>query len=273
MCVYVVVSRTPETLHDHANLDAAALDPVVLVLLRLLVAHLLLWSVLLLLLLLLLSRVSAVLHLLLLARVAARHRVCGSVMRLSVLCVLRLVLLAVIEGRHLRWAVAAVLFQVDVDAALVMFGVVLQSKFAADRLDTRLELLHMASTVVSFADNHVQVRLAVLSGVADALLENLLCFFDELAVEIDGVGVDLAHGVVFTENELGGLSVVVVGFGGVRLALVRQVFGSCAVAALVGLLRARGERLVLTLLFTSEVAQAVILVLGVYGCAVVEGWR
>jgi hypothetical protein len=40
-------------------------------------------------------------------------------------------------------------------------------------------------------------------------------------VKIDGVAVHFADGVVFAEDELGGLLVVLVGFGGVRLALLR----------------------------------------------------
>jgi hypothetical protein len=117
--------------------------------------------------------------------------------------------------------------------------------------------------VVSLADDHVQVRLAVLLGVANALLEDLLGLFDELAVKINGVAVDFADGVVFAEDELGGLLVVLVGFGGVRLALLRQLFRASAIAALVGLLRLRGEVLVLALLFTSEVAEAVVFLFGI----------
>jgi hypothetical protein len=142
-----------------------------------------------------------------------------------------------------------------------MLSVVLQAEFAADLLDARLNLLHVVHRVVSLADDHVQVRLAVLLGVADALLEDLLGLFDELAVEIDGVAVDFADGVVFAEDEFGGLLVVLVGFGSVRLALLRQLFRAGAIAALVGLLGLRGEMLVLTLLFTSEVAEAVVLLL------------
>lgn len=76
-------------------------------------------------------------------------------MRLSVLCMLRLVLLAVIESRHLRGAMAAALFQVDVDAAFVLLRVVLQSQLAANLLNSRLDSLHVPSAVVSLAHNHV----------------------------------------------------------------------------------------------------------------------
>jgi uncharacterized membrane protein YedE/YeeE len=262
VCVYIA-PECSNSLHDNTNLDAADLDSVVLLVFRLLVLHLLLWLVLLLL--------TAVLHLLLLARVATRHRVRSSVVRLAVLCVLRLVLVAVVKVRHLRRSVAGWL-QLDVHATLVLLSVILQSEFAADLLNARLDLLHVVHGMVSLADDHVEVRLAVLLGVANALLKNLLGFFDELAVQVDSVAGDFAHGIVLTENELRGLLVVFVGFGGMRLALLRQLARPAAIAALVGLLGLRGEMLVLTLLFTSEIAEAVVLLLRITTWSVIEGW-
>ena len=167
VCVYIA-PECSNGLHDNADLDAADLDPIVFLVLRLLVAHLLLGLVVLLLLVL-----TTVLHLLLLARVTTRHRVRSSVVRLAVLRMLRLVLVAVVEMRHLRRSVAGRL-QLDVHATFVVLSVVLQSEFAADLLNARLDLLHVVHGVVSLADDHVQVRLAVLLGVANALLEDLL---------------------------------------------------------------------------------------------------
>lgn len=267
VCVYIAPEDPNGLLHDNTDLDTADLDAIVFLVLRLLVAHLLLGLVVLLLLLL-----TTVLHLLLLARVTTRHRVRSSVVRLAVLRMLRLVLVVVVVVRHLRRPIAARL-QLDVHATFVVLGVVLQSEFAADLLDARLDLLDVVRGVVSLADDHVEVRLAVLLGVADALLEDLLGLFDELAVQVDGVAVDFADGVVFAKDELGGLLVVLVGFGCVRLALLRQLFRPGAVAALVGLLRLRGKVLVLALLFTSKVAQAVVFLLGITAGSVVEGWR
>ena len=265
VCVYIAPEDPNGLLHDNTDLDTADLDAIVFLVLRLLVAHLLLGLVMLLLL-------STVLHLLLLARVSTRHRVRSSVVRLAVLRMLRLVLVVVVVVRHLRRSVAAWL-QLDVHATFVVLSVVLQAEFAADLLDARLDLLHVVRGVVSLADDHVEVRLAVLLGVADALLEDLLGFFDELAVQVDSITVDFADGVVFAEDELGGLLVVLVGFGCVRLALLRQLFRPGAVAALVGLLRLRGKMLVLALLFTSKVAEAVVFLLGITAGSVVEGWR
>lgn len=265
VCVYIA-PEYPNVLHDNTDLDAADLDPVVLLVVRLLVSHLLLGLVVLLLLL------PTVLHMLLLARVTTRHWVRSSVVRLAVLRMLRLVLVAVVEVRHLRRSIAAWL-QLDVDATFVVLSVVLQSKFAAHLLNARLDLLHVVRGVVSLADDHVEVRLAVLLGVANTLLEDLLGFFDELAVQVDRVAIDFSNSIVFAEDELGGLLVVLVGFGCVRLALLRQLFRPGAITALVSLLRLRGEVLVLALLFTGKVAEAVVFALGITVGSVVEGWR
>lgn len=267
MCIHR--ARDPGNLHDHTDLDAAALDAIVSLLVRLFVAHLLLGLVV----LLLLARVPAVLHLLLLARVSSRHRVGSSVVRLAVLGMLRLVLLAVVEGRHLRRPMASTGLQLDVDPALVVLRVVLQPQLAADLLHARLDLLHVVGAVVALADDDVQVRLPALLRVADALLQDLLGLLHELPVQVDRVAVHLAHGVVLAEDELGRLPVVLVGFGGVLLALLRQLVRLAAVAALVRLLGACGEVLVLALLFAGEVAQAVVFLLGVAGRAVIEGWN
>jgi hypothetical protein len=261
------------SLHDNTNLDAAALDPLVLLPLWLLVLHLLLRLV-----LLLLPTTILHLRLLLLARIPTRprHRVRRRMMRLPVLRMLRLMLLPIIEVRHLRRRTAmlstAALAQIDINPALVLLGIVLQSQFPADGLDLGLDLLHVPDAVVSLADDDVQVPLPCLLGVADALFQDLFGFLDELAVQVDGVGVDAADGVVFAENVLGRLFVELVGFGGVGFALDGEVVGGAAVAALVGLLGACGEGLVLRLFVPGGVAQAVVFAFRVVGGGVVEGW-
>jgi len=199
---------SPSPLHDNADLDATALDPLVLLSLRLLDPHLLLRLVLLLLMVLLaVLLLATILHLLLLARISTRHRVRSRMMRLPILRMLRLMLLAVIESRHLRSAVPTSLPQIDVDPALILLGIVLQSQLATNLLDLGLDLLHVPDTVVPLAHNDVQMPLARLLRVSDALFEDFFRFLDELAVQVDGVRVYAAHGVVFAENVLGGLFV------------------------------------------------------------------
>jgi hypothetical protein len=159
-------------------------------------------------LLLLLLLPATVLHLLLLAGIPARHRVRSRMMRLPILRMLRLMLLAVIESRHLRRSsTMTALPQININPALVLLGIILQSQFPTDGLDPGFDLLHVPDAVVSLADNNVQMPLACLLRVADALLEDFFGFFDELAVQVDRVRVDAAYGVVFAENVFRGLLV------------------------------------------------------------------
>lgn len=95
----------------------------------------------------------------------------------------------------------------------------------------------MVGRVVALADNSVQVRLAPSLIRADALFENALRLFDELAVQVDAVGVDTAGGVVLPEDVVGSLVVVFLHLGIVGLALVGQFLRSGAVAILVRALR------------------------------------
>jgi len=172
-----------------------------------------------LLLLLVVLLLPTILHLLL-ARIPARHRVRSRMMRLPVLRMLRLMLLSIIEMRHLRRLPSMpALPQININPALVVLSVVLQAQFPADSLDFGLDLLHMPDAVVSLSDDDVQVPLAGLLRVADALLEDLFGFFNELAVQVDGIRVYAADGVVFAEDVLRGLFVVLVCFGRVGFAL------------------------------------------------------
>lgn len=90
-------------------------------------------------------------------------------------------------------------------------------------------------------------------------------------MQIDSVARHFAHGIVLTEYELGGLLVVVVGSGGMLLALGAHFVCPRAIAALVGLPRLCGIVLVLALLFTREIAQTVVLLLSARRGPVVEG--
>lgn len=67
---------------------------------------------------------------------------------------------------------------------------------------------------------HVKVRLPVLLGVADAVLEDILGLLDELAVQVDGVVGDAIHCVVLAEDVVAGLLVVLIHLGRVAFSLV-----------------------------------------------------
>lgn len=124
--------------------------------------------------------------------------------------------------------------EVDEDAALILLRAVVQAELAAHVLDLGLQLLDVAGGVVALAHNDVQVVLAPGPVLANALPEDALGLLDELAVEIDLVGLDSPRRIVLAEDELGGLEVVLVHLAVVGLALVGELLGFGAVAVVVG---------------------------------------
>ena len=102
----------------------------------------------------------------------------------------------------------------------------------------------MPWTVVALAHNHVQMRLARRTRVADPLLEDIFGFLDELPVQVDGVGGDAVQRVVLPEYVLGGLFVVLVHESAVAFAFFGELMRGGAIAALVGLLGLWGDGLV-----------------------------
>lgn len=83
----------------------------------------------------------------------------------------------------------------------------------------------------------MEMILTVRFRILDPLLEDLLCLFDELSVQIDGVCCDAPVGVVLTEDELRRLLVVFFHLATVGFALFGELFGLGAIAARVGFLR------------------------------------
>jgi hypothetical protein len=110
--------------------------------------------------------------------------------------------------------------QVDVDPAGILLGAILQAQLAAQLLDLGLELLDVVGRVVALADDGVQVLLAAGLILADPKLEDALGLLDELAVQVDGVGLDAAWGVVLAEDKVRRLPVVLVHLCVMTLALV-----------------------------------------------------
>lgn len=161
---------------------------------------------------------------------------------LVVLLLLRLVMLLLVTTVMSRVATSMArrqrltALEVDDDAAdIVLVGAVLQTELLAQLLDLGLDALDTAARVVPLADDGDQVRLAVGLVGADAFLEDALGLLDELAVQVDRVGLDAPVGVVLAEDEVGGLLVVVVHAGGVRLALVGELLCGSAIAVFIGL--------------------------------------
>jgi hypothetical protein len=105
----------------------------------------------------------------------------------------------------------------------------------------------------------------------DALFEDVFGFFDEEAVQVDGVAVDAAVGVVGAENVVARLAVVLFHLRGVLFAFLRELVRPRAIAGLVGLVRFVEAGTSFAGFLAREVAEAVIFGLCVGG-RVVQGW-
>ena len=160
--------------------------------------------------------------------------------------------------------------EVDVDAALVLLGRVLQPQVAAHLLDARLDLLDVADAVVPPAHDDVEVGLAAGLGVLDARLEDILGLLDELPVQVDGVFSHTPRRVVLAKDVLAGLPVVALHVRPVFLSLFGERLGLGAVAARVRLARAVETRAALSGFLPRQVAQAVVFGLGIVVGAVIE---
>ena len=77
--------------------------------------------------------------------------------------------------------------------------------------------------------------LALRLGVLDALLQDVLGLFYELAMQIDGVPIYSADRVILAEDEVRGLFVVDFGRASVSLAFFREFVSSGAVTLLIGI--------------------------------------
>lgn len=100
------------------------------------------------------------------------------------------------------WHVGRATSEIDVHPPCVFLRGILQTELLTDLFYTRLDLLDVVDRVVSFAYYDVEVILAILLRVADALLEDLFGLFDELTVEINGVVCDTPVRVVLAEDEV-----------------------------------------------------------------------
>lgn len=153
-------------------------------------------------------------------------------MLLFVMRLVSLVLVAAAISAMLRRNRLAAL-EIDVYPPSIILCAIPEAQLATELLYLGLELLNVVGRVVTLADNSVQVRLASSLIRADALFENALRLLDELAVEVDAIGVDTAGSVVLAKDVVGRLAVVLVHFGTVSLALVGQFLCSGAVAIFV----------------------------------------
>lgn len=128
--------------------------------------------------------------------------------------------------------------QIDKDPPLILLGRILQPQLATHLLHAGLNLLHMTATMISLANDDVQMRLAPTPRRANSLLQDVLGLLDVEPVQVHRVRGDAALGVVLTEDIVARLVVVLVHLSGVLLAFLGELVGARAVARLVGLVRA-----------------------------------
>ena len=133
--------------------------------------------------------------------------------------------------------------KVDIHAARVWLGDILESQFLAYLLHAGLDLLDVVNRVYAFTDDasysrscqlsiartvqfrddlHVKMRLPVLLRISNSLFQYVLGFFDELAVQIDGIPIYPSHGIVLAENIVRRLLVVLFHQLGMSFALLRK---------------------------------------------------
>lgn len=127
--------------------------------------------------------------------------------------------------------------------------------------------------MVALAHNHMQVSLARRLSISYPLLQDLLRLLHELSMQIDSVAGHLSNSIVLAEDVLRSLLVVVVGFGFVLLALLAKLVRAGPIALLICFARFGSIVLVLALLLAGEVAEAIVLALGIGRGTVVEGWK
>ena len=56
----------------------------------------------------------------------------------------------------------------------------------------------------------MQMRLSILLCISDPLLQNLLCFFHELPMQINRIVCNSSKRIVLSENIIGGLLIILI---------------------------------------------------------------
>lgn len=138
-----------------------------------------------------------------------------------------------------RWHLVDIsTLEVYEDPTLVLLGAVLQSQFTAHLFNSRLDLLDMVPAMVAFAHNDMQMAFSPLPGNPDPLFQNILGLFYEQAVEVNGIASHAALGVVFPEDVVARLVVVLVHFRCMGFALFGELVSTRSIAGFVCLMRA-----------------------------------
>lgn len=153
--------------------------------------------------------------------------------------------------------------QIHVDPALILFRPVLQAELLTHLLHPRLDHLDITRAVVALTDNHVQVRLARAARRSDPRLDNIFRLAAKLTVQIYRIRRHAILCIVLFEDKVRRLLVVFGHFGAVRLPFVGERLCGRAVAALVGGAAALEALAAFASFLAGEVAQVVVVALGV----------
>lgn len=124
--------------------------------------------------------------------------------------------------------------QIDVYAAFVVLGGIVQAELAAEFFDAWFDLLDAAGAVISLADDDVEMALPASLGVTDPGLQDPFSLLDKLPVQVYCIIRDPLRGIILAENIVGSLPVVFFHCGPVLFALVRQTLRLGAIPVVVG---------------------------------------
>ncbi len=83
----------------------------------------------------------------------------------------------------------------------------------------------------------MQMGLSVRLSISYPLFNYIRSLFNELSVEINRIPVHSAYCVILSEDEVGGLLVVLVHHLAMSLALLRKLMGGRSISPLIGLAR------------------------------------
>lgn len=146
--------------------------------------------------------------------------------------------------RLVRWHICRATSKIDVDPTSVLFGGVLQPELPTDLLDTGLEFLDAVHGMVPFPNNtstssvlttrgnikkcvyaHMQMSLSMALRIFNPLLKDILRFLRKLTMQINGVRRHSAIRIIFPEDQIRCLFVVLCHLAPMRLALLRELLG------------------------------------------------
>lgn len=160
--------------------------------------------------------------------------------------------------------------QIDINTALVWLSVILQAKLITNLLDSGFDFLDMSRTVVAFTDNDVQVGLASALSILYTFFKDILCFFNELPMQIDRIGGNPVLRIILTENKFRSLLVVLLHLCTMSLSFIRESLCCSSITAIVCFLGFLEAITALAGLLAREIPQAIVFFFRFAGIVVIK---